>query len=114
MENKLKFHEKVCKNKYFCEIAMPLEKNKILERKQNMQSDKILYIIYADIEPLFRKINVYGNNPGKSSAMKTDDHIPSGYSMSTILGFIHIEKKHTLYLGKDLMKRFCQSLREHA
>ena len=34
--------------------------------------------------------------------------------MSTIWGFDHIENKHTLYLGKDYMKKFCTSLREHA
>ena len=34
--------------------------------------------------------------------------------MSTIWGFDHIEKKHTLYSGKDCMKRFCDFLREHA
>ena len=33
--------------------------------------------------------------------------------MSTIWGFDHIEKKHTLYCGKDCMKKFCTSLREH-
>ena len=32
-ENKLKSHEKVCKNKDFCGIAMPSEKDKILEFK---------------------------------------------------------------------------------
>ena len=34
IENKLKSHEKVCKNKDFCEILMPLEKDKILELKK--------------------------------------------------------------------------------
>ena len=34
--------------------------------------------------------------------------------MSTILGFDHIENKHTLYRGKDCMKKFCSSLREQA
>ena len=30
------------------------------------------------------------------------------------LGFDNIEDKHALYSGKDCMKRFCISLREHA
>ena len=30
-ENKLKSHEKVCKNKDFCGIVLPSEKDKILE-----------------------------------------------------------------------------------
>ena len=34
--------------------------------------------------------------------------------MSTISGFNHIEDKHTLYHGKDCIKKFYESLREHA
>ena len=49
-ENKLKSHEKVCKNKYFSGIAMPPKKNGILKFNQYMKSDKMPYIIYADIE----------------------------------------------------------------
>ena len=33
--------------------------------------------------------------------------------MSTIWAFDHIENKHDLYRGKDFMKKFCTSLREH-
>ena len=53
------------------------------------------------------------NNPENSSTTKIGEHIPCGYSMSTILGFDHIENKHTLYHGKDCVKKFCNSLREH-
>ena len=34
--------------------------------------------------------------------------------MSRIYAFGHIENKHTLYRGKDSMKKFCTFLREHA
>ena len=34
--------------------------------------------------------------------------------MSTIWAFDDIENKHTLYRGKDCMKKLCKSLREHA
>ena len=34
--------------------------------------------------------------------------------MSTILSFKSIESKHDEYRGKDCMKKFCESLREHA
>ena len=34
--------------------------------------------------------------------------------MSTIWGFNHIENMDTLYRGKDCMKKFCDSLKEHA
>ena len=34
--------------------------------------------------------------------------------MSKILSFKGIENKHDVYRGKDCMKKFCESLREHA
>ena len=34
--------------------------------------------------------------------------------MSTIWAFDNTENKHTLYRGEDCMKKFCESLREHA
>ena len=56
-ENRLKFHEKVCKNKDFCGVVMPSENDNILEFHQYIKSDKMPYIIYADIESLIKKID---------------------------------------------------------
>ena len=72
------------------------------------------YIIYADIEPLIQKIDGCTSNPENSSITKIGDHIPCGSSMSTIWAFDRIENKHNSYRGKDRMKLFCESLREHA
>ena len=72
------------------------------------------HIIYVDIELLIRKIDGCKNNPEKYSTTKIGEHIPCGYSKSTIWGFDYTEDKHTLYRGKDCMKKFCESLREHA
>ena len=69
------------KNKYFCGIAMPSEKDNILEFNQYMKSDKTPYIIFADIESLIKKIDRCANNPEKSSITKMVEHIPCGYSM---------------------------------
>ena len=33
--------------------------------------------------------------------------------MSTISSFKDIENKYDIYVGKDFMKKFCESLREH-
>ena len=57
-ENKLKSHEKECKNEDFCGILMPSEKGNVLEFNQYMKSDQIRYIIYADIESLIKKVGV--------------------------------------------------------
>ena len=59
------------------------------------------------------KIDGHVNNPENSSTTKISEHIPCGYSMPTIWQFDHLESKHTLYRGKDFMKKFCASLREH-
>ena len=63
---------------------MPSEKDNILEFKKYMKSDKMPNIIYADIESLIRKIDGCENNPENSSTTKIVEHIPCGYSMSTI------------------------------
>ena len=58
--------------------------------------------------------NPENNNPENSSTTKVSEHIPSGFSMSTISSFRSIENKHDVYKGKDCMKKFCEFLREHA
>ena len=69
-ENRFNSHEKVCKNKDFCEILMPSQKDNILVFNQNMKSDKMPYIIYADMESLIKKIDGFTNNPGNPSTTK--------------------------------------------
>ena len=51
-----------------------------------MKSDKMLYIIYADLESLIRKIDGCKNNPQNSSATNTGENIRCGYSMPIIWG----------------------------
>ena len=109
-----KSHEKAGKVKDFCKIVLPSEKNKRLKFNQYTKLDKMLYIIYADLEYLIKKIDECPNDPENSSTTKIGEHIPCGYLMSTIWGFDHIEDVHTLHHGKDCMKKFCSSLREHA
>ena len=62
---------------------MPSAKYNILQFNQYMKSDKMPYIIYADIESLILK-NGCANNPKKYSTTKIDEDFPSGYSMSII------------------------------
>ena len=56
---------------------MPSEK----EFNQYMKSDKMQYIIYADIESLIEKTNGCANNPENSSTAKKGEHIPCEYLM---------------------------------
>ena len=45
---------------------------------------------------------------------KVSEHIPSGFSMYTISLIKSIENKHNVHRGKDCMKKFFESLKEHA
>ena len=86
-ENKHKSHEKVCKDKDFCGIAMPSEKDNELEFNQYMKTYKMPHIIYADIECLFKNVDGCENSPENFSKTKIGEHIPSRYSMSTTWAF---------------------------
>ena len=72
------------------------------------------FIIYADLECITKKIDGCKNNPENSSATKVCEHIPSGFSVSTISLFRSIENNHDVYRGQGYMKKFCEFLREHA
>ena len=93
---------------------MPFDDTRILEFNQYQKSDKAPFIIYADLECIIEKIEGCKNNPRNSTTTKVSEHIPSGFSMSTISLFRSIENKHDVYRGKDCVKKFCELLREHA
>ena len=59
---------------------MSSEDTKISE----LTKHKSLFIIYADLECIIEKIDGCKNNPENSSTTKVSEHIPSGFSMSTI------------------------------
>ena len=83
----------------------------MLEFHQNQKSDKAPFIIYADLGCMIEKIDGCKNS---SSTKRVSEHIPSGFSMSTISSFRSIENKHDVYRGKDCMKKVCELLREYA
>ena len=112
-KNKLESH-KVCENKDFCNVIMPSEGTKILEFNQYQKSDEVPFIIYADLQCMLEKIGGCKNNLENSSTTKVSEHIPLGFLMSTIFLFISMESKYEVYRGKDCIKKFCESLREHA
>ena len=73
---------------------MPSEDTKILEFNQYQKSDKVPFIICADLECIIETIDGCNNNPENSSTTKVSEHIPSGFSMTTISSFRSIENKH--------------------
>ena len=67
---KLELHKRVCENKDFCNIIFPSDDTKILEFSQSHKSDKLLFIICADLECIIEKIHGCKNNPENSSTTK--------------------------------------------
>ena len=93
---------------------MPSEDIKILEFNQYQKFDNASFVTYADLECMVEKIDGCKSNPENSTTAKVSKHIPSGFSISTISSFKSTENKHYIDKGKDCMKKFCESLREHA
>ena len=79
---------------------MQSENNNELEFNKYMKSDKMPCIIYADMDFLIKKIDGCANNPENSSATKVGEHIPCGYSMSTIWAFNNVETSIPYIVGK--------------
>ena len=98
-ENKHQSHKRVCENKNFCNIIMPLEETKIIEYQK---SDKAPFIIYANLACMIKMTDGCKNDPKNLSI-----------AISTISSFKSIENKHDIYTGKDCMKTFCEFFREH-
>ena len=63
---------------------MPSEDTKILVFNQYQKHDKVLFIIYGDLECIIEKIDGCKNNPESSSTSKISKHISLSFSMSTI------------------------------
>ena len=102
-------------------VFIPLkQKANLKHRKKQVQfnqyqkSEKLAFIIYADLECLIEDIDACKNNPENSFVTKVGEHIPSGFSMCTSSSFKSIEIKHDVDRGKDYMKTFCESLRGNA
>ena len=112
-KSKLKKHEKLCKNHDFCHLKMPDANKNILESKPGKKSLKHAFVIYVDLECLFKKMNACNNNPNKSYTAVKELHKPSGYSLLISCSFDKSENKQTYYRGRDCMKRFCDDLKEH-
>ena len=75
------------RNKGFCNVILPSESTKILEFNQYQKSDKVQFIIYADLEYIIENIDGCKNNRENSSTTKVSEHTPSGFLMPTISSF---------------------------
>ena len=107
----LKNHVKICKDHYFCNLIMPNENNKILKYNPGEKPLKVPFIIYADLECIFQKIDSCQNNLEKSYTEKKAKHKSSGYSLATYCSYDKSKTERTYYRGIDCMEIFCKDLK---
>ena len=81
---------------------MPEKDNKILKYNHGEKSMKVPFVIYADLEPLFEKMNTCYNNPEKFSTTKINKHTPSGYSCLHIVHLIQ-QKISLIIIGVKIV-----------
>ena len=103
--NKLKKHERVCNNHDYCRIDMPEEHEKI-EYLPGEKSLKALFIVYADLECILKKIQYCQNNPENSYTEKKAKHKPSGYAWCSICSFDDTKNKHYFIGEMTVLKSF--------
>ena len=74
----------MCENKDFSSVWMTFEETKILEFNQYQKSDKAPWTIHADLDLLIEKVDEIKNSLEILTTTKVVEHIPCGYSLSTI------------------------------
>ena len=109
-KNKLKKHERLCRDHDFCYVKTPDEDNNILKYNPGEKSLKVPFIIYADLECLLQKIDTCNNNPEKSYTVKKAKHKKLHV---TCCSFDKSKTECNYYRGKDCMKRFKRSNNEN-
>ena len=112
-ENKLKKHEKLCKNYDYCYIEMPKENKKIIKYNHREKSMKIPCIIYADMECFLERIDTCHNKLKESSTTKTTRHLASSCSSFTHSSVDATKTALDYHRDKDCMKHLFKELKEH-
>ena len=110
----LEKHWEYCKNHEAVKINMP-EKGTILKFKHHERSEKLPFIIYADMEALIKEMQNCDPNPLDSYTKKYQKHEPISFSYY-IKSFDDnvYESKLRKYTGEDAMEKFVDWIEEDA
>ena len=75
-------HKKKCEYNDSRNVAILSEDMEILDFNQNQKSYKKLFLTDADLESLIEEVDVFKNNPEKSSKANAGEHIWSCFSIA--------------------------------
>ena len=109
-ENSLKNHKEYCSTSECIKINIP-EKDPLLKFKNYCNSEKVPFIIYADMESLLNPIQSCKPNPQSSYTKKYQKHQPISYSyyIKCFDDNVFTQEPRT-YTGSDAMQKFVESL----
>ena len=88
---------------------MPTPDKNTLKFNSNEKSLHMPYIIYADLEVIFRKIQSCQPNSENSYTEKKNVHIPSGYALHLLRKYD--ENLISSYRGIDCMQKFARAIK---
>ena len=102
----LEKHWEYCKNHEAVKINMP-EKGTILKFKHHERSERVPFIIYADMEALIKEMQNCDPNPLNSYTKKYQKHEPISFSYYIKSFDDNVYKsKLRMYTGEDAMEKF--------
>lgn len=74
----------------------------------------VIFVAWIAAATIYQKVDACKKSSIKSSTVILGEHIPCGYSLSTIWVFDGIKTNYDVYRGRNCMKRFWKSLEEQA
>ena len=108
--NKLKKHEKICKDHDFCDVKTPGKDNNTLKHHPGEKSLEHPFIKYVALEYLLQKTDTCQYNPEKSDTENKALRVPSGYSLVTCSSFDKLKTECKYYRGKDCIEKLCKHI----
>ena len=95
-----------CKDNEAVKVEMP-HKKLIAQYSDGQFQFKVPFLMYADFESILELIQGPGNDLMISSTRGINNHITSGWCVSSEFAYGKVENPLKLYRGKDCVKKFC-------
>ena len=106
----LEKHTQLCKDHNFCKTKLPENNKKVKEHKFGSKALRMNDITYVDLECVLVNYDTCSNDPNKSHTINIVQHMPSGYSITTLRN--HNNSTRVIkYRGEGCIQKLCSELR---
>ena len=75
---------------------------------------KVPFMMYADFEAILKPIQGPSPDPEESYTVKVNQHIPSGWCVSSKFAYGNVVDPFKLYRGKECVEKFCHYIKQEA